>query len=614
MFKKIGFDIDGTLQNYVDFASDLFFDIHKKMYGKPYTGRINPNGYELKDIFVDCEHEEIYDRVNKEITLSFESREFYPWAIALLRELKKRKFEIHLVTSRFGKTDEMMEMVKRTTKACFDNNHCPYDEIHFTTDGDKVAIIKGSGIELMVEDAVHNILPLSDAIPVIVISQPYNQLCRGANIYRLDSLEPDTFIKTLNFIDKRRNYKGQSDKVQDENAFDVYFSENSCIVNKHELESSPTKPIFVIPLAGKNGETMLNKYKSTGAFRIFELDQIDKSPEEIEDEIIRPIVAKYNDKKLDLSVTNEMNAEIYQVRCKIIEAILAKSKELRNRCLFYGAQLMSVERDVMMKYKDCPFIFAGVGDAAKEIIMNSIHKKDYNVVLLIEDIDEVSMNIRKYKIIKGTDEKHLDGYVNRQYLSSDGIDVVQLLQNEKPYKPENLAAILSMDTLLVSDCHISPNDKEKTKMIIRNINSRAGRDDHLLFLGDFDGKRGASKEDTARFLHNLNCKNIYLILGNNDGYKIEDYVAMGFKTVVDGAQFTNPDGRNIIFSHCPVIVDNDDINIHGHLHGARCYWNMDWRNHYDVWDEQFYPISVRECIDIVEKDLYKAESVNVLYY
>jgi hypothetical protein len=41
---------------------------------------------------------------------------------------------------------------------------------------------------------------------------------------------------------------------------------------------------------------------------------------------------------------------------------------------------------------------------------------------------------------------------------------------------------------------------------------------------------------------------------------------------------------------------------------------MDWRNHYDVWDEQFYPISVRECIDIVEKDLYKAESVNVLYY
>jgi calcineurin-like phosphoesterase family protein len=224
------------------------------------------------------------------------------------------------------------------------------------------------------------------------------------------------------------------------------------------------------------------------------------------------------------------------------------------------------------------------------------------------------MNIRKYKIIKGTDEKHLDGYVNREYLSSDGIDVVQLLQNEKPYKPENLDAILSMDTLLVSDCHISPNDKEKTKMIIRNINSRASRNDHLLFLGDFDGKHGTSKEEVTRFLHSLNCKNIYLILGNNDGYKIEDYVAMGFKTVVDGAQFTNPDGRNIIFSHCPVIIDNDDINIHGHLHGARCYWNMDWRNHYDIWDEQFHPITVKECIDIVEKDLYKAESVNVLYY
>ena len=64
----------------------------------------------------------------------------------------------------------------------------------------------------------------------------------------------------------------------------------------------------------------------------------------------------------------------------------------------------------------------------------------------------------------------------------------------------------------------------------------------------------------------------------------------------------------VILTHCPYPVNMDEVNIHGHIHGSHIYWNVDWRNHYDVWDEGFNPITIRECLDILERNEYKAKT------
>ena len=38
--------------------------------------------------------------------------------------------------------------------------------------------------------------------------------------------------------------------------------------------------------------------------------------------------------------------------------------------------------------------------------------------------------------------------------------------------------------------------------------------------------------------------------------------------------------------------------------------DYDWKNHYDVWDEDFVPIKIRDCLDALDKGLYIARSEN----
>jgi hypothetical protein len=81
---------------------------------------------------------------------------------------------------------------------------------------------------------------------------------------------------------------------------------------------------------------------------------------------------------------------------------------------------------------------------------------------------------------------------------------------------------------------------------------------------------------------------------------------MGFKIVDDQVIYSESPSQSIILTHTPVPIKNDQVNIHGHIHGSRCYWNVDWHNHYDVWDNDFYPITIKECLEALKKGLYTA--------
>lgn len=329
-----------------------------------------------------------------------------------------------------------------------------------------------------------------------------------------------------------------------------------------------------------------------------------------DDELIVEAIRKKNPKHVDLTDINSTDG--YIIKCEIMKFLLdyAKSHK-KQKFIFDGESILMLPRDVTKKYAHHAIFVPGATEADHRMTIQSKYKKGYNPWILMEDLTEVATQIRKWKIIAGTAKKDLPTYINRQTADSDGVDIVTLLPGEAPYKPEVLESILSLDTYMLADLHLSIKDPEKTRRITNAINRTVKKNEDLLFLGDFDGKKGTGSYDLVkRFLRGLACKNIYLILGNNDPYTIEQYVKLGFLSITDKAEFQESPQRKVILTHCPYPVQRDEVNVHGHIHGSKCYWNLDWKNHYDIWDEDFVPIKIGTCLDILDRGDYKARSEN----
>lgn len=159
--------------------------------------------------------------------------------------------------------------------------------------------------------------------------------------------------------------------------------------------------------------------------------------------------------------------------------------------------------------------------------------------------------------------------------------VVRLKKNEKPLG--NLTKFnnaLRSNPWLFSDIHVSSNTK-RTEIFLDKINSVVKKDDNLVCLGDLINKHTGTDRMVEDFVKGIKCNNKFLILGNHDFLKLEDYIALGFIYVTDHAAL-NINGQKVIFTHCPIPIKKDTINIHGHIHGSGEYWNMMPDRHYDV--------------------------------
>lgn len=610
MIKKIGFDIDGCLMDHQQFTVNQFLKLHEEMTGSKYQGKILLEKQDTRDMFPDCSKPAVMDAVHDSFTTYARVCPFESFVKRLFTELKKRKHELHIVTARTESDDQKLEELRNITINRFKSEQIPFDELHIGL-SDKVAIVKASGIELMVEDTVENIIQLSEVIPVFKIVRPYNNLLFGSNIYALRSLYPSLFLDKLEYVDNHRNYLGLPVNLQEKPAIQMQIVKGNCIVNGGKLVDRV--PAFIVPLSGEPlDETLVNNITaSRRSSTIINLYDIDKPVDTISDPMIRNSIVRYCG-NTDISAGNEITSDKYILRSKVIADIIGSAIALKQPCTIYGPQILQLERDILLQYEKYPFVFPNITENHRRILTESRYKKDYKLAYLLEDLDEISMNIRKLKIIAGTDPKRLPTYVNRQYFSSDGVDTVSLLSNERPYKLENLEAALSGETYVIGDCHLDPKDNEKTDMIANNINVTVRSTDTILFLGDFDAKGHTDKKIIKDLLRRISCKNVYMLVGNNDGFTIPEYAEMGFLGVGDVVTYKYGD-RDVILSHCPVPVSNSAVNIHGHLHGGREYWNIDWHNHIDIWNEDFIPIKIRDAVAALDQGLYRAKSMNVSY-
>ena len=121
-------------------------------------------------------------------------------------------------------------------------------------------------------------------------------------------------------------------------------------------------------------------------------------------------------------------------------------------------------------------------------------------------------------------------------------------------------------------------------------------DDLFIHLGDLCDPAVTDPKRLALIVSSIPCRKI-LCKGNHDVQPDEFYLQVGFDEVCDICKI-----GNIIFSHKPVRVALDEINIHGHLHTAKLstlgsnYINA-FRSNFDT-----HPVLVE---DLLEKAPYQ---------
>lgn len=143
--------------------------------------------------------------------------------------------------------------------------------------------------------------------------------------------------------------------------------------------------------------------------------------------------------------------------------------------------------------------------------------------------------------------------------------------------------------------------------IIKKINDYVKKDDILWHLGDFCWSKKAKIAEVAKkYREKINCKNIFLVLGNHDHSEIE-------KVFNDNYQIYDLKigSKHIVLSHYALAFWNKSHNkswmLYGHAHGTAERWldnNMPGRLSMDVGIDNIFklfgeyrPISFEEISD-----------------
>lgn len=132
--------------------------------------------------------------------------------------------------------------------------------------------------------------------------------------------------------------------------------------------------------------------------------------------------------------------------------------------------------------------------------------------------------------------------------------------------------------------------------LIDNINTTVGINDTLWHLGDF------SFSNVQDYLRRINCRNVNLIVGNHDKYKIEDYYAFGFRKVLRYAEI-KIQNISITLNHYSQRVWNKShhgaYHLYGHSHGTLPPFGKSMDVGVDT--NNYFPYSWEEIQEILSK-------------
>lgn len=163
---------------------------------------------------------------------------------------------------------------------------------------------------------------------------------------------------------------------------------------------------------------------------------------------------------------------------------------------------------------------------------------------------------------------------------------------------------------------LAKNAELHTNKIIRMHQNWVKPDDVFVLLGDLCESELNGRDDFQEKLketvQELNGIKI-LLKGNNDKMPNSYYYDCGFIFVFDKPFFSQK--YRVVFSHepydiCETKLESDWLNVHGHIHGSRNYWNMNWERHIDVYPEinGFKPMKLADLRKNYSAGLYSGKT------
>ena len=245
-------------------------------------------------------------------------------------------------------------------------------------------------------------------------------------------------------------------------------------------------------------------------------------------------------------------------------------------------------------------------------ILRKRGKKLLEDVVLFEDIDATAAP--NSKVVDYKDQSTdvitgIDRYTNHK--DENGCYYIKLNANEYEDQVQKslILPYINEDMFITSDLHLNHKNRNSANLaniLVSEINAKVSVDGVLMILGDLGNKGDANqKEYLKSFIQRLNVSKKILILGNHDNLSLKDYYDMGFTFVSD--RLENDD---YIFSHCPEDPKNK-INVHGHIHDEKEYWNIPAEGHINVYiNSHNYKVhTLREYLKFYKQGRYKGKSV-----
>ena len=162
---------------------------------------------------------------------------------------------------------------------------------------------------------------------------------------------------------------------------------------------------------------------------------------------------------------------------------------------------------------------------------------------------------------------------------------------------------------ITTDWHLSSKEwndqhphrsKANLERLATNFNGTIGNHDLLIHLGDICDPESADYETMKKIISSIPGRKI-LVRGNHDTEKDPYYIGLGFDDVVDVLVI-----HNMIFTHKPIQVAPDELNIHGHLHSEKLVSpTINGYRHINAfganWNSIDRPILLEDLLDLASK-------------
>ena len=169
--KIIGIDLDDILLNF----NDAFVKFHNEKYGTSHT-RKNVTDFHLENVW-DISREEMLKRLDAFYTSDHhKNAQPIEGAIEAINKLAKEN-ELHVITaSPEDMKKEIIAWLGTHFQGKFKNVHFVNKSIFGTSMKNKSEVCKELGIEVFVDDALHNAEDIAQlGVPVFLLDTPWNQ-------------------------------------------------------------------------------------------------------------------------------------------------------------------------------------------------------------------------------------------------------------------------------------------------------------------------------------------------------------------------------------------------------------------------------------------------------